>query len=198
MTFKKIVVGLDQSFKDSLVFSRALEQARPHVSSMIIVHTLKLDREAPSMATGIHTSDAQDMYSMLQRRQQSRVQEATTKAHEWMEMYFQQSIAKGIPTQIDCRVSDPGLWLCEVAQRWGADLIVIGHREHQGFMAMGANSVSQYVLQHASCSVLVVNGIEQLQELNQIAHHEQRPKEDLLKPVRTPAEARLESQMFRI
>jgi nucleotide-binding universal stress UspA family protein len=198
MTFKKIVVGLDQSFKDSMVFARALEQAKPHISTMMMIHTLKYDRESISMGIGQHSDDAHDMYSMLQRRQQTRIEQATTKAHDWLEMYFQQAIAKGIPTQIDCRASEPGLWLCEVAQRWGADLIVIGHRENQGLKSVGSDSVTQYVLQHACCSVLVVNGIAPLQELNQINQQEQLSKENLRKTVRTPAEGRLASQMFKV
>jgi nucleotide-binding universal stress UspA family protein len=209
MTFKKIVVGLDQSFKDSMVFARALEQARTHVSQMLIVHTLKYDRETPATITsgvtsGNHTDDARDMYAMLQRRQQTRIKQASEKAHDWLEMYFQQAIAKGIPTQLDCRASEPGLWLCEVAQRWGADLIVIGHRDHQGLKSVGTDSVTQYVLQHSPCSVLVVNGVpnvpehQPLSELNQINQHEQLKKQALVKSPRTAAQGILESQRFRI
>ncbi len=210
MAFKKIVVGLDQSFQDSIVFARALEQAKPHVSTMMIVHTLKYDREPMAMVAlgGPRNDDARDMYSTLQRRQQTRLQQASTKAHDWLEMYFQQAIAKGIPAQIDCRASEPGLWLCEVAQRWGADLIVIGHRESQGVKSVGANSVTQYVLQHAHCSVLIANGMTPLQELPQTGQldsdsslppsQDPRNTGDLAHLSRTPVAARLPRQMLKI
>jgi nucleotide-binding universal stress UspA family protein len=144
MTFKKIVVGLGQSFQDDAIFARALEQAQPNLSQLMMIHTLKPDREPV-------------LNSRFQQQQQTRLDQASTKAHRWLEAYREQAIAQGISTQIDCRSSDPGLWICEVAQRWGADLIVMGHRANQGAKSAGANSVTQYMLQHAPCDVLVVN-----------------------------------------
>jgi nucleotide-binding universal stress UspA family protein len=193
MSYKKILVGLDQSFKDSAVFAKALELARPHVSSIMLMHTLKGDRELPDrLPIGKHQDDAKDMYMMLTRIHQQRVEQENHKAQKWLQLYFQQAVAKGIPTQIDCRVTSPALWLCELAHRWGADLIVIGHRENQGLKSVGSNSVSQYVLQHSPCSVLVVHSLMQLEELNQIA--EKVP----VKTMKTPASAILESQQYRV
>lgn len=195
MTFKKIVVGLDQSFKDSAVFAQALEQARPHQTSILLVHTIPAE---PSMApvhmpAGKHTSEARDMYKILSRQHQARFQRNKNKAQEWLEMYFQQALAKGIPTQVQCQSGDPGLWLCELAQRWGADLIIMGHRENHGLRSVGKNSISNYVLQHAPCSVLIIQGSPELDEFNQVDRTVQT------KPlVTTPASDRLESQMFKI
>jgi nucleotide-binding universal stress UspA family protein len=144
MTFKKIVVGLGQLFQDDAVFARALEQSQSNVSQLMIIHTLKPDRELALNSR------------FQQQQQQTRLDQVSTKTHRWLETYREQAIAQGISTQIDCRSSDPGLWLCEVAQRWGADLIVMGHRANQGTKSAGANSVTQYMLQHAPCNVLVV------------------------------------------
>ncbi|NJN49085.1 MAG: universal stress protein [Alkalinema sp. RL_2_19] len=194
MTYKKIVVGLDQSFKDSAVFARALEQSRPHSTAMMIVHTLKGDtsRSLTEMPRGDHSSAARDMYNVISRQHQARLERDQQKAHSWLAMYLQQAIAKGIPTQVSCQSGNPGLWICETAQRWGADLIVIGHRENHGLRSVGNSSVTQYVLQHAPCSVLVVQGLPQLNELNPL--QEEAPT----KPMHTPAERRLASQRFKI
>ncbi len=196
MTFKKILVGLDQSFKDSLVFGRALDQAKPHVTSLMITHSLKMEgSEMPSsaeMARESHSEDAIDMYVMLRRMQQKRFDQERSKADNWMQFYFQQAIAKGIPTQLDCRVSLPELSICDLAQRWGADLIVIGHHENHGLKRAGRGSVSQYVLQHAPCSVLIVHGVLHEDEINRM---EDRPA---VKVTETPGHQRLMSQMYKI
>lgn len=202
MTFKKILVGLDQSFKDSLVFGQALNQAKPHVSSLMIVHSLNLESDiAVDLPVGKHSEDAMDMYAMLRRMRDRRFEKEQAKADQWLQFYFQQAIAKGIPTQVDCRVSVPELWLCDLAQRWGADLIVIGHHENHGLKRAGRGSVSQYVLQHAACSVLIVHGVLHADEFNRV---EESPtaKPDIktveTKTVETSGHQRLMSQMYKI
>jgi nucleotide-binding universal stress UspA family protein len=197
MSFKHIVVGLDQSFTDSTIFTRALEQAKPHTSSITIVHALKsppsgLETHLP---IGQHTEMAQDLYGILSRQHHARLERSRRQAVNWLDLYLQQAIAKGIPTQIQCPSGNPGLWLCEVAQRSGADLIVIGHRENHGVRSVGNSSVTQYVLQHAACAVLVVQGLplptEQPMALQPIDR-------DTFQPIVTPASGRLASQMFKV
>jgi nucleotide-binding universal stress UspA family protein len=194
MTFKKIVVGLDQSFNDSTIFARALEQAKPHSSSILIMHTLKAHPSTTeiSLPIGQHAEAARDMYNILSRQHQARLDRGKRQAINWLEMYVQQAIAKGIPTQVSCPSGNPGLWLCEMAQRWDADLIVIGHRENHGLRSVGNNSVTQYVMQHAPCAVLVIQGMTAMPELNQV------DRAEVTKPLVTPASGRLASQMFKV
>jgi nucleotide-binding universal stress UspA family protein len=197
MSFKQIVVGLDQSFKDSTVFARALEQAKPRSSSIMIVHTLKsppsgLETHLP---IGQHTEMAQDMYNILARQHNARLERSKRQAASWLDLYLQQAIAKGIPTQVSCQSGNPGLWLCEIAQRWGADLIVMGHRENHGVRSVGNSSVTQYVLQHAACTVLVVQGLPSPTALPEVLNAIDR---DAFKPIVTPASGRLASQMFKV
>ncbi|MEB3295618.1 MAG: universal stress protein [Synechococcales bacterium] len=161
MTFKRILVGLDQSFKDSWVFSRALEQAKPHLSSLLITHCLRAETDFPTaIPTGV-TQDqrALDMYETLRRRQQRKMEQEYRKAQDWLQLYFQQAIAKGIPTRVECNIGLPEVQICELAERWNADLLVVGHREHRGIRQMARDSVSDYILHHAPCSVLVIHGV---------------------------------------
>ncbi|MBE9028499.1 universal stress protein [filamentous cyanobacterium LEGE 11480] len=194
MTYKKIVVGLDQSFKDSAVFARALEQTRRHSTAMTIIHTLKRDPSySPlNISSSSHTKDARDMMNIISRQHKERLERDKRKAHSWLEMYCQQALAKGIPTQVNCQSGNPGLWICETAQRWDADLIVIGHRENHGLRSVGNSSVTQYVLQHAPCTVMVVQGVAHLDEMNHF------DRDEPTKPINSPAERRLASQMFKI
>jgi nucleotide-binding universal stress UspA family protein len=177
MTFRKILVALDQSFQDAAIFRRALEQSKPHISSMMLVHTIRAQSrvesasqwptsDRPSASTwpsqvpsAAHTDDALDMYATLERRRERHLNQELHKASDWIGLYIQQAMNKGIPAQGDCRIHEPGLHLCTVAKTWGADLIVMGHRESQGLRNQSMDSVSHYVMQHAPCSVLIVNAM---------------------------------------
>jgi nucleotide-binding universal stress UspA family protein len=46
----------------------------------------------------------------------------------------------------------------EEAERWGADLIVLGSHGHGATMRMRLGSVSHRVVLHAPCSVEVIRG----------------------------------------
>ncbi|NEQ55624.1 MAG: universal stress protein, partial [Leptolyngbya sp. SIO3F4] len=55
----------------------------------------------------------------------------------------------------------PGAKLCETAQSWNADLIIVGNRGFSGISELLIGSVSNYVLHHAPCSVLVIHADKQ-------------------------------------
>jgi nucleotide-binding universal stress UspA family protein len=46
--------------------------------------------------------------------------------------------------------------ITDIAQEWGADLIVVGSHGHDFWGRMTLGSVSDGVIHHAKCSVLVV------------------------------------------
>ena len=52
---------------------------------------------------------------------------------------------------------DPATTICEVAEDEGADVIVVGNRGLHGRRRWLIGSVPQVVLQHAPCSVMVVD-----------------------------------------
>lgn len=166
MTFRRILVGLNQSFQDSLVFRRALEQARPHESELLLVHSLKPDCDRSSMTAGRHSADAMDMYSTLQRIKQRRADTELSRAQDELSLYGEHAQAQGIPSQIDCRVAQAEVRICELAEHWQADLIVMGHRDRGGIRQVGFESVTQYVLQRVGCSVLIIHGVEAKQSIH--------------------------------
>ncbi len=79
----------------------------------------------------------------------------------WM-LRFRQARLWGIDTVADvytCLTGMPGSSICELAQNWGAHLIVLGRWERQGMTEVMMGSVSNYVIHHEPCSGLVVQGI---------------------------------------
>lgn len=54
------------------------------------------------------------------------------------------------------QVGEPGPTICEVAARVGADVVVLGSHGHGWLQRVLIGSVSNHVLQHAPCPVLVM------------------------------------------
>lgn len=159
MTFKAILVALDRSSQTSLVFEQALQQAQVAGARLMLSHVVRFSTDIPAGSfMGMGTIADIDTYATLRRAQYERLQKEVQQVQEWLQAYAQQARAKGIAAEIDCRSEEPAPWLCKLAQTWGADLIVLGRRGHQGIKEIVLGSVSNYVVHHAPCSVLVVQG----------------------------------------
>jgi nucleotide-binding universal stress UspA family protein len=166
MGFQKVLVALDRSSQTSAVFEQALSEVKVSSNgSLMLVHALRMDAEistGPFM--GLGTIADLDTYGVLKRVQQEKIQQERDKSIAWLQTYQQEAIAQGILTELNCLIGTPGTGICELAKSWGADLIVLGRRGHQGIAEVVMGSVSNYVVHHAPCSVLVVQGILQTAE----------------------------------
>ncbi|MGK7876365.1 MAG: universal stress protein [Xenococcaceae cyanobacterium] len=162
MVFKKIMVALDRSPQAPVVFEQALELAKIKGGNLMVFHCLKWETSEPVRPfIGIGTLADVNMYGDLQKLRHESLQKDVEQVRGWLQNYCQQAASKGISGECDCRVGAPGSWICDRARNWGADLIVIGRRGHGGLSELLLGSVSNYVVHHASCSVLVVQGIEE-------------------------------------
>jgi nucleotide-binding universal stress UspA family protein len=68
------------------------------------------------------------------------------------------AINAGVKTGFTQNMGDAGRIICEVARSWPADLIMLGRRGRAGLSEFFLGSVSNYVIHHASCSVMVIQG----------------------------------------
>jgi nucleotide-binding universal stress UspA family protein len=67
-----------------------------------------------------------------------------------------EAASMGISVEFQQISGSPSRVICQVAREWQANLIVIGHRGRSGLSEMLLGSVSNYVMHHAPCSVLMV------------------------------------------
>ena len=63
---------------------------------------------------------------------------------------------KGLDVEYQPAIGEPADALVEVAERYGAELLVVGTRDPGAIQRMLGQSVSQAVLRQARCNVLVV------------------------------------------
>jgi nucleotide-binding universal stress UspA family protein len=66
--------------------------------------------------------------------------------------------AAGVAVEFSQNVGDPAITICAVAKSWEADLILVGSRGRRGLSELVLGSVSNHIMHHAPCSVLVVHG----------------------------------------
>jgi nucleotide-binding universal stress UspA family protein len=76
---------------------------------------------------------------------------------EMLLLYTVEATAAGVEVEYKQHVGQPGETICEFARNCQADLIVIGRRRWlSGMEEFVLGRVSNYVLHHTFCSVLIV------------------------------------------
>ncbi|MGK7933844.1 MAG: universal stress protein [Microcystaceae cyanobacterium] len=156
MTYQKVFAAIDQSDLGKQVFEQAVAIAKPDGASLMLFHCLPLENADITPYTTLYNEDIADFSRSIQEELQAQ----TNEVNKWLEDYGKIAIAQGIKTEWNCKIGDPSRWIRDEANTWEADLIVIGRRGLKGIAEMFLGSVSNYIVHHANCSVLVVQGSE--------------------------------------
>ncbi|NEN98178.1 MAG: universal stress protein [Moorea sp. SIO3I7] len=160
MAYKKILVAIDRSSQAEAVFEQALDLAAKEQSTLMLVHCLNWEpQEMMTPYVGLGTIADVDVYGSIRKVQQENLQKHVEENKEWLRSYAQQANDHGIAAEVSCELADPSVGICDLAQKWSADLIVLGRRGLGGLKEIVLGSVSNYVVHHAPCSVLVVQGV---------------------------------------
>ncbi|MDX2052610.1 MAG: universal stress protein [Polyangiaceae bacterium] len=142
----EVVVGVDYSSPSEQALQTALDMARRRSGSHIHVVAIA-EGYAPNMSEDL-TADAKAAFLAEAK--------ATLEAYVDQELARRQNLfnRRSIFTIVD--FGDPADRLVEIAKEVGANLIVVGTHGKGAVEQMLLGSVSQKVLRHAPCSVLVV------------------------------------------
>lgn len=157
---QKILVALDRSSLAPAIFDQALETAQAMGSRLMLLQALEWEHETQSSFNYPYAGLALgETYETFPQLVQKRLQEEMDQVRDWLWTYYQQAMARGVPTEYDCVLGKPSQRICDVARSWNADLIILGRRGRQGVSEILLGSVSNYVVHHAPCSVLIVQGV---------------------------------------
>lgn len=140
MSFERILVAIDGSPISEKVFEQAIELANKDAGQLLIFHGVEFS--APGHMT---------MSSVLLEKQ-------TEQAKAVIQSYADKAKEQGIGVVFNYYAGDPGVNICDLAESWKADLIVLGRRGLKGLAELFAGSVSNHVMHHAPCAVLIVQG----------------------------------------
>ncbi len=157
MSFQKILVAIDNSQSTQAVFEQGLGLALFARGNLMLLHCLASDLVGEPMVPipielGLYPEMMDRSYDAWHIRYENQRSQGQAILRHYCEIGTQQ----GIPTEFDLSIGEPSLCLCQTAKNWGADLIVLGRRGRTGLTEALLGSVSNYVLHHAPCSVLVV------------------------------------------
>ncbi|MBT9316011.1 universal stress protein [Leptothoe spongobia] len=168
--FQRILVALDRSNSSCSVLEEAIALAKPKTQLHLVMVVPSVDMGYPdpiylSMEgmQGVWTTELYQSYMASWRQQQQEIE-------HWLRSQTDYAHRQGIAASYTCPEGPPGPTLCDVATHWTADLIMMGRRGRSGFSELLLGSVSNYVMHHAPCSVLTVQGMEQPAMATTTAH----------------------------
>jgi nucleotide-binding universal stress UspA family protein len=159
--YQKILVALDNSDASDRLFAQALDLAQASQASLLLVHSLSGEEEGSPLPLNpkldsIYWAPGTEIDLATWQADWTRYEAENL---ERLQRYSGTANAAGVTTEFRQLVGNPGKVLCTAAHQWNADLIIIGNRGRSGLAEWVLGSVSNYVVHHASCSVLVIRGI---------------------------------------
>jgi len=160
--YQRILVALgDETTIDDKVIAEAAAIARATRGTLNLLHVLLppgagIPNPMYLTADGMHSTVTADSFQMhlhewqtLQHNNQKTLDTRTQALSE-----------QGLTAEWTQAVGDPGRQVCKIAQDWQADLVVLGRHARSGVAELFLGSVSNYVVHHAPCSVVAVQGVE--------------------------------------
>ena len=156
MAFQKILAAIDYSPLSQSVFEQALELAKANQAKLMLFHCLTADG---GMLTppypgefGISPQFVTQAYQADFVRLDQQIQQTQLLLNQFCKLAKRQ----GVMAESGYRIVEPGQGLCQMAQQWEADLLLLGRRGRRGLREAILGSVSNYVLHNAPCAVLVI------------------------------------------
>jgi nucleotide-binding universal stress UspA family protein len=141
-----IVVGVDASEESRAALAWAVEEGRFRRSPVLAVHAWELP-VVPTM-TGLVPPEPELLTDLTQVREAAQELVSTIVSE-----------VAGDASDVDVRAEAvegrPVNALLETAEREHAQMIVVGSRGHGGFIGLLLGSVTDQVVRHASCPVVV-------------------------------------------
>ena len=158
--FTKILVALDHGDTCNSLFQQALKLAQSTGADLLLLSVLTPDGGGNlplpdnaglvSFNLGMQESLG-DVYIKSQR-------DYEMAAIERLRNFVEQATALGVHSEFKQLNGDIGRAICGQAKTWSADLVMVGSHGRKGLGEMLLGSVSNYVMHHAPCSVLVMHG----------------------------------------
>lgn len=152
----RILIAVDCCQNNRSVFDSALSLAQASNATLMLLHVMsETETDYPILPTYHY-------YSVLNDREYDtyiikNIEEYKQQGRNFLHNLTKEATAAGVKTEYAQLSGIPGQDICEIADIWSADLIVVGDRGLKGLKEIFVGSVSSYITHHASCSVLIVH-----------------------------------------
>lgn len=157
--FNKILVAVDFGGAKTELMARAIALAKATNARLKLVNVLTAgtDSDLPLFVYPGIAAYPSVLDDSVWKDYQKRYQEYKDAELVKLQQLVHQASEAGVPTEFCQDAGSPGPSICKLAASWEADVIMVGSRGRKGLSELFLGSVSNYVMHHASCSVLVVH-----------------------------------------
>lgn len=158
--FQRILVAINSLDLASSILERAILIAQEHHSHLMLFYCLGSSDSKPEKGFTANLAGSWSGISsieMIEFSEQLHPQ-ITEEVLGWLRSRHKKAQDLGIPTEFDYAIGEPGKAICQLRKSWGADMVILGQQKPSGLARFFSKSVSNYVLSHAGCSVMTVNG----------------------------------------
>ncbi|NER79825.1 MAG: universal stress protein [Leptolyngbya sp. SIO1D8] len=153
-----ILVAIDQSASSQRAFETALDLAKALEAKLTLVHVLDVfDPASPERPKMSGSSYSIELDNLLRDNYERQWAEFATHYDSLLKQ--KQEKAEAIAVSASCLqpYGRPGPAICKAAREGQAELIVVGSHGRKGLSEMILGSVSNYIVHHAPCSVMVIH-----------------------------------------
>jgi nucleotide-binding universal stress UspA family protein len=154
---QRFLVAVDNSVMGQEVFQEGLALARATGAKMMILHVLNPEEQENSQIPMVYNTYSMPLDEQTMKLYRQQWQEFENQGFNMLQSLADSANNAGVATEFTQKNGSPGRAICELANSWRADLIVMGRRGLSPVKEAFFGSVSSYVLHRASCSVHIVN-----------------------------------------
>ena len=154
--FNKILITIDHSKISRKVFEAGLLLAKQTGANLMLLHVLSPEEKgypSPPVYPGLEYNPN---VKPILKAYEEECQRFEEQGRELLHSLAEEAKKAGIMTELSQTKGYPGRNICEEAEEWSAELILVGSRGLTGLKEMFLGSISNYVTHHAPCSVLIV------------------------------------------
>ncbi|MEM7066300.1 MAG: universal stress protein [Cyanobacteria bacterium P01_B01_bin.77] len=158
--FNKILVALDDGDTCNELFQKAVKLAQATNAELLLLSVLTPDGGGHlplPINSGLTSFSSLGMQENLWDVYLKGYRDYELAATERLRNFVDRATAAGVRSECKQLSSDVGKAICKQAKTWSADLVMVGSHGRKGLGEMLLGSVSNYVMHHAPCSVLVVH-----------------------------------------
>jgi len=158
--FKRIIVAITPVKNNNHILAEAIALAKLMDAELMLLHVLSPSDEGyplpsyPNAGSAYEGALSEEVVKNYTQQWEAYAQDSA----QFIEALTAEATSAGVKTQFTQNGGDPGQVICKLAETWNADLIMVGRRGHSGLKELFLGSVSNYVLHHAPCSVLTIQG----------------------------------------
>ncbi len=154
----RILVAIDQSAASHRAFETALGMAKDLGAELILVHALDVfDIASPERPRVLVNSYSMHLDRLLRESYERQWAEFVDHYESLLRQKREEAWAADVVARYLQPYGRPGPAICQAAKETRADLIVVGSHGRKGFSEMILGSVSNYIMHHAPCSVMVIH-----------------------------------------